>query len=57
MANGVDPDEMSQFCRVSSGSTLFAQACLSEYYGIYGNIWDGIFNSGVYCIFPKYLDR
>ena len=24
MANGVDPDEMPQFCRVSSGSTLFA---------------------------------
>ena len=31
VANSVDPDETPHTAGISSGSTLFAQACLSEY--------------------------
>ena len=66
MANSVDPDETSRsavshlglyclFCGISSGSILFAEACLSEYIweiryqgtstrkGSYQNAWQTLF--------------
>ena len=35
MANSVDPDQTAPLGAVWSGSALFAQACLSDHYGIY----------------------
>ena len=33
MANGIDPDQITSVGAFSSGSTLFAQTCLSENFG------------------------
>ena len=52
IANSVDPDQTAPLGVVSSGSALFAQACLSENLGTLGYLKEAE-KDILYCLCPQ----